>query len=266
MEIRFALIYTFSIHQTPSLMKTLLIPAALLLLVSCQPTNRKSISNETLTQTVIRGDEGKAMLLSTSAGMSEPEDKIEAVEESFTPKTKALARYLKHFPKTSQPMAFNSKAAKRFSNKDLISYDFVAYVPEMEVEQFSREVGKEFYYMTRVSEGTNYAAVIYAVKNVMMGDNAPYGYVLASYNPKGKLIDKLVLGGKIEMDEALRVGSIAADGTIEVKEFSERWKNNPEQEGYYENKVVSTRLKRTKQYSIKADGHIRRENVVLAMR
>jgi hypothetical protein len=247
-------------------MKTLLLPAALLLLASCQPTNRKGASNETLTQAPSRMDEGKAVRLSTSARMEEPEDKIEATQESFTPQSKALAKYLKHFPKSSQALAFNSKAAKRFSNKDLISYDYVAYVPEMEMEQFSREVGKEFYYMTQVSEGANYAAVIYAVKNVMMGDNAPYGYVLASYSPKGKMIDKLVLGGKIEMNEALRVGSIAADGVIEVKEFTERWKNNPEEEGYYENKVVSTRLKRTKQYSIQADGRIKRDNVVLAMR
>jgi hypothetical protein len=198
--------------------------------------------------------------------MPEPEDKIEATQESFIPQSKALAKFLKHFPKTSQSLAFSNKAAKLFSNKDLISYDYVAYVPEMEVEQFSREVGKEFYYTAQVGEGASYAAVIYAVKNVMMGDNAPYGYVLACYSPKGKLIDKLVLGGKIEMDEALRIGSITADGAIEVKEFTERWKKNPQEEGYYENKVVSTRLKRTKQYSIQKDGHIKRDNMVLAMR
>ena len=247
-------------------MKTLLLPAALLLLVSCQPTGRKSPANETLTQSTARVHGEKAMQLSTSSGINEAEAITEEVKQSFNPGSKSLARFLKHFPKASMPLSFNSKTSKRIDEKDYISMDYVRFIPEMEVEQFSREVGKEYYYMAQVSESETYAAVVYAVKNVMAGENAPYGYVLASYNAKGKQIDKLVVGGQLELRDALCVGKIAEDGSIEVKEFKQRWEKNPEEEGYWENKVVSTSLKRVKRYDIRSDGHFSRNLPAIAMR
>lgn len=248
-------------------MKSLLLPlAALLVLASCQPTGRGN-SSKTEIQTQTR-KESTGPTADRMAVLSTDEE--ETIKPRFAintaPKRKQFAAFLKGFPQTSLPLALNSKTHRQIRKDDFISYDYEAYVPEMETEAFSREVGKEFYYLAKVGEGAGYTAVIYAVKNVMAGDNSPYGYILASYNNNGKIIDKLIAGGQIELDEALRVGTIAADGTIEVKEFTRRWAKDPKEEGYYDNKVVGTSLKATKHYRIVESGKIQKEEQLLGMR
>lgn len=244
-------------------MKTLLVPAlAMVLILSCQPSDKGATTKETLTQKKTSTDEGKAVTITTAVA-----PQAAATQERFVTKSKVLANFIKGFPHASLPLALNSKSSKRINNEAYINSDYVRFIPEMEEETFSREVGKEYYYMARVSETKDRVTVIYAVKNVMMGDNAPYGYVVASYNSKGKRVDKLLAGGQIELTEALRVGKIEADGSIEVKEFNQKWAKDPKEEGYYDNKVVGTSLKRTKHYQIKADGFIQRlEEQAVAMR
>lgn len=248
-------------------MKTLILPAALLVLLSsCQPSGRKAAEHETFTQTARSSGAEKVMVLQTSKA-DEPRAVKQSDEgERFLPKSKSLARFLGHFPTASMPLALNSKSHQQIDDKNYIAYEYAKYIPEIEEAQFSREVGQEFYYMARVGEGKRYAAVIYAVKNVIAGDNAPWGYVLASYNPEGKQIDKLVLGGQLWLADALRVGQINAEGEIAIKEYRQHWQKDPEEAGYYENKVVRTSYLKTMRYQIDNRGHFRQQTPMVALR
>ena len=121
-------------------------------------------------------------------------------------------------------------------------------------ERFSREVGKEFHYLARVSESPKYTALIYVVKNVIMGDNAPYGYVLASFDGKGKLIDKMVVGGAKTFDESYKLFTAKTARQFKIEDYKNTYERSTDENGYENNKIISRKLLTTKQFVISADG------------
>jgi hypothetical protein len=189
-----------------------------------------------------------------------------ALTGSSDPETVQWQAFKRDFPQATLPLNLNNQTAKLVNQEQYISYEYERFVPEMAGERFSREVGKEFHYLARINETPRYTALIYVVKNVIMGDNAPYGYVLASFDGRGKLIDKMVAGGQVELDELLKVASIQPNLHFEVKEYKQVWEKDPADQGYFDNKVVSTALKGTHYYHIAEDGHFKEDNSLLGMR
>lgn len=174
--------------------------------------------------------------------------------------------FVREFPDASLPISLNEETAAQLDLDHYISYDFEKFVPEMKGEAFSRDVGKEFFYLARVSNTSQYTAVIYAIRNSMMGENAPFSYLLASFSNKGQLIDKLVLGGREDVGSPYFAGTLKPNLSMERKTYQESFEKDPKEEGYYENKVMSRDLTSTKTFTLLPDGHIKEEAKALSMR
>lgn len=137
-----------------------------------------------------------------------------------------------------------------------ISYDFEKYISEMRDEKFSRETSKGFYHYAQLYETEDFVAIVYIVKEEYMGDMAPLLYRLATFTHEGKLIDKKRIAGKENLDDNIWVSTFNKDRTIDIKVMKATYEKDPEEEGYYDNKVVSTTKIGQLKYKVDAAGRI----------
>ena len=150
-------------------------------------------------------------------------------------------QFKKLFPKYPLPHTIESQLDEKImAEKQYISYDFEKYISEMRDEKYSREVSKGFYHYAQVYETDKYVAVVYIVKEEFMGDAAPLLYRMATFTHEGKLIDKKRIGGKEYLSDDLWSTTFNKDKTIDVKILEPTYEKDPDEEGYYENKIVST--------------------------
>jgi tetratricopeptide (TPR) repeat protein len=150
-------------------------------------------------------------------------------------------QFKKLFPKYPFPHTIESQLDEKvMAEKQYISYDFEKYISEMRDEKYSREVSKGFYHYAQVYETDKYVAVVYIVKEEFMGDAAPLLYRMATFTHEGKLIDKKRIGGKEYLSDDLWSTTFNKDKTIDVKILKPTYEKDPDEEGYYENKIVST--------------------------
>lgn len=177
-------------------------------------------------------------------GMSEP-------EKLFWLQFKRL------FPKLNKPVTFDPYDAK-VSTEDLefISYDFEKYIAEMRDEKFSREVSKTFYYYGQVNENDQFVTLIYIVKDEYLGEDSPLTYRLATFDHSGKLIDKKEIAGREDLSQPLKLATIDNKMNITIESFETTYERDPEEHGYYENKVVSKEKISAEYYKIGGNGKI----------
>lgn len=152
------------------------------------------------------------------------------------------------------------------TNPPVISYEYERFVPQMRGAQFSREVSKEFFYYTRIAEGPRYTALIYVIRNSIMGDNAPYAYILATYDGRGALIDKLSVAGSEDIGAPLLAATIQPNLQVDLSLYKQQYEKDPEENGYYDNKIISTTLTGKKRYHISDDGMIVRDQKLIGLR
>lgn len=119
-----------------------------------------------------------------------------------------------------------------------ISYDFEKYVAEMRDEKFSRETTKGFYYLAQLKETDKYVALVYVVKEEFYGDQSPLTFRIVTFSNSGKLIDKKEIAGRSDFSKPLKSALIKNDMSICVTSYETEFEKNPEDEGYYNNKVV----------------------------
>lgn len=187
------------------------------------------------------------------------------------PESVAWQSFKRGFSLASFPLVLNKETEAELNigtdrEARYISYEFEKFVPEMKGERFSREVGKEFYYLTKVADQPEFTTVVYAVKNVMMGEGAPVAYMLVSFTNKGKLIDKMIAGGQLNPGDLYRVATIRQSGQFELKEYKQEYEKDPAENGYSENKLLSSDLKNTMQYRISEDGHFETDSRLIGMK
>lgn len=156
------------------------------------------------------------------------------------------------FPHTLQPQMKDEAIA----GLQYISYDFEKYISEMRDEKFSRETSKGFYHYAQLYETDDFVAVVYIVKEEYMGEMAPLLFRLATFTHEGKLIDKKRIGGKENLSDNIWVSTFNKDRTIDIKVMKATYEKDPEEEGYYDNKVVSTSKVGQLKYKVDAAGKI----------
>jgi tetratricopeptide (TPR) repeat protein len=137
-----------------------------------------------------------------------------------------------------------------------ISYDFEKYISEMRDEKFSREVSKGFYHYAQVYEADKFVAVVYIVKDEFMGNGAPLSYRLATFTHAGKLIDKKTIGGREYLSDNIMEATFKKNRTIHVDLLEPSYEKDPEDEGYYENPIVSTKSVGYQEYKVMSSGKI----------
>jgi len=161
------------------------------------------------------------------------------------------------FALTEVPMKLEIEMSNEMSEAlNYISYDYEKYISEMRDEKFSREVSKGFFYYARPYENENFVAVVYIVKDEFMGDYAPLSYMMATYTHEGKLIDKEEIGGSTHLSDEILFSTIEPNMTIKGEWRKPVYEKDPEDHGYYENKMVSSELLGTQTFKVSSKGKI----------
>jgi len=147
-----------------------------------------------------------------------------------------------------------------------ISYDFERYIPEMRDEKFSREVGNEFYHVGLVKSTDSVRTIIYASREELGDSEADPLYYICSYTSNGKLIQKMLIGGREKLDEPYRIPTIKANGDVQVAWFKMQYEKDPYQAGFENNKIVEMKELNKEYYVLEADGHFAKQPALLGMR
>jgi tetratricopeptide (TPR) repeat protein len=166
-------------------------------------------------------------------------------------------QFKRMFVQAAFPININTEQGKVvYDDKNRISYDYERFVSEMRNERFSREVSKGFYHFAQVAEKPNYTALIYVVKEEFNGDQSPLMYRLVTFSKTGKLIDKKTIAGREDYSELLKMCTLTKDLTLTITNYETTFQKDPEEEGYYDNPVVSKKKINTEKYRIDASGKI----------
>lgn len=167
-----------------------------------------------------------------------------------------------------KPLEFPVHLDMKYASKlgeDYISYEYERFVSEMRDAQFSRDVGSEYYHVGLVKGSDSVKTLIYAIKEVMMSEKAPPAYYIVSFDKKGKLIDKLLIGGHAKLEDPFKVATIEQNGNIQIGLFKQIYEKDPDTAGYDDNELVESKELDKENYKIAADGHFVKQNVLLSM-
>lgn len=145
---------------------------------------------------------------------------------------------------------------KNLANLQYISYEYEKYIAEMRDDKFSREVSKGFYHYAQMYETDKFVALVYIVKDEFLGEYSPLTYRLATFTHDGKLIDKKDMGGRELLSDPIKQATFLKDRTIKVEVLKPTYTNDPEQEGYYDNKIISYSKVGSMEYVIDEYGKI----------
>lgn len=179
------------------------------------------------------------------------------IEGMSNPEKLFWIQFKKRFANSQLPLTIDAGMKKPLLNDETqISYEFEKYITEMRNAKFSREVSEGYYHFVQLAEKDNFAALIYIAKEEFMGENAPLRYILATYSPSGKLIDKLEIAGRELFDEALKTVVISKNLTLKVSYFETTFSKDPSEFGYENNPIKSKRKVNEKNFQIDALGKI----------
>lgn len=166
-------------------------------------------------------------------------------------------QFKKLFAFTNVPLKLDPEMSNEMSEAlNYISYDYEKYISEMRDEKFSREVSKGFFYYAQPYENENFVAVVYIVKDEFMGDYAPLTYMMATYTHEGRLIDKGQIGGRSSLSKPMLISTLQKNRIIKGELREPVYEKNPDEHGYYDNKMISSKLVGTKNFSVSKTGEI----------
>ncbi len=164
--------------------------------------------------------------------------------------------FVQNFKRLVLPVTVDINSEKELKESDYMSFSYERYITEMRYrERFSRSTGDLYYAYGLVDENSNYIAVIYAEKpDFEMSAPLPPRYILASYNKKGLLIDKLTICGQKTPEDTFRVCTIHPNLTMQVSLHMNKYKTTADEEGYYKLELESSEPAGTLYYLINESG------------
>lgn len=177
----------------------------------------------------------------------------EAMSGNGDPEEILWQGYTQDFKPASFPYGIDSGSFRTMGEPKIISYDYEKFIPEMRDNKFSRDVGSEYFYVARVAQTELCSVVLYGCRSYEYS-GAPVHYVLASFNSRGKLIDKMVVGGAKNFTDNYKEFTAQSVNRFQVQEYANTYEKNTDENGFEDNKVVSRSLIGTKQYTIDATG------------
>lgn len=179
-----------------------------------------------------------------------------AMSGALDPETALFDLYEVSFAQAVLPMSMNPEQTQKIQFTNSIAYDFESFVAEMVNPNFSRDVGDEFFYLAKVGENENYIALIYGGAQ-MMYERPPVYHILATYTAKGKLIDKMEIGGYHYYEEPMKGYKIDDKLNLEVSEYEMVFEKNVDEYGYDDNRIIENQLLNTKKFKITEQGKIK---------
>jgi hypothetical protein len=187
-----------------------------------------------------------------------------AMSGAVSPERALFDLYLNEFPDLQYPYTLTAQNSQKMTLTQAIGYDYEKFVPSMRDDRFSRDVGNEFYFVGKFPTPKSFRMVLYCEKGAWLED-APAAFILQTYNPDGKTIDKLEVAGYTYYDDLLKGFSIDENRNLEIREFETQWKENPDEAGYEDNKIVRYDEKSVRKLRVDDNGKIISPKPMLGM-
>lgn len=174
------------------------------------------------------------------------------------PETLFWLQFKKQFVPASFPLTLNAEISlDELEKLGFISYEFERFVPEMRNSKFSREVGQSYYYAYNLGENQNYTLLIYAEMDHYIGDHNPKTFIAATFDPKGKLIDKKRIHN---LDNSISDESYILEAnsplSFVIKLYDVKYEKDTEEEGYWDNPIKEREYVSSYRYKIDDAGKI----------
>lgn len=161
--------------------------------------------------------------------------------------------YTQDFKQASFPFKVDSGSFRKMGEPQIISYDYEKFVPEMRDNKFSRDVGSEYFYVAKIMQTELCSVVLYGCRSYEY-IGSPVYYILASFDSKGKMVDKMIVGGAKNYEDNYREFIAQSNNRFQIQEYKNTYEKSTEEEGYDNNKVVGRSLVATRQFAINANG------------
>ena len=175
-------------------------------------------------------------------------------------------QFTKLFPALGKPIKLKLQLSQEESQAlEYISYDYEKYISEMRDARFARDVTSSYLYYANAYETENFVALVYIVKDEWMGDAAPLRYKMATFTHEGRLIDKKTVGGSSDsdLDGVYLQSRLNKDLTISGDLVQPKYEKDPDEHGYYDNKILSYKKVGTQNFKITKAGKIVEQEVTL---
>ena len=177
----------------------------------------------------------------------------EAMSGNGDPEEILWQGYTQDFKQASFPYKLDSGSLRMMGEPQIISYDYEKFVPEMRDNKFSRDVGSEYFYVSKIMQTELCSVVLYGCRSYEEV-GAPVYYIMASFDNKGKLIDKMVVGGAKNYDENYKEFVAQSSNKFLIQEYKNTYEKSTDEDGFENNRIVSRSLIGTKQFAIDASG------------
>lgn len=174
--------------------------------------------------------------------------------------------FYRQFEALNMPLQIDFNYRNSLTETKTLGYDFDRFVNEMRESRFSRGDGNIYYRVGIVKNTDSVKALIYAVKNVMLSDDGPATFYLASYNAAGKLIDKKVVGGHIMLDKPFAVAVFQESGDFAIQHFNVKYEMGEGNEEDVIKGIAEQTALNKELYTIADDGHFENRSTELGMR
>jgi tetratricopeptide (TPR) repeat protein len=161
--------------------------------------------------------------------------------------------YSREFEALTFPLSIDSGSFRALGEARYISFDYDKFIPEMRDDRFSRDVGNNFFYYGMVKANAAFKTLIYGCESYE-SSGAPVYYLMASFNTKGKLVDKKLVAGSRTFEDPFKVLSMPADDRFEIQEYKNSFEKDPDKEGFQGNKITRRELLASHKYNIDSTG------------
>ena len=156
--------------------------------------------------------------------------------------------------------------------EDQISFEFEKFIPDMRNANFDRDGGEVYYYIALVRKDPVYTAVLYAQQ--YDGDDVEEGaaktltpvFQLVTYDPRGRIIDKMQVAGRNDLDAPFKAFSIREDLHFQVQDFTDDYKEDPEKAARDSSQYLGLKAQTPENYLIDAMGKFVKTDAPLAVR
>lgn len=189
--------------------------------------------------------------------------------------------YAVQFPEVGLPFMVNMDWIKAHPLGDAISFEFEKFIPEMRSARFEREGGDVYYYVALVKKDPAYLAVVYGSQyegaegppeldsaNIASGAASTLTplFYLVTYDPHGKLIDKMVVAGRSDLTQPFKAFAVQGNMHFQVQDFNDAYKDSSDTAPRDSSNYIGLKAQTPQNYLIDAAGKFLQTDLPLAAR
>lgn len=167
-------------------------------------------------------------------------------------------RFMNSMPDIDLPYALLIDSVANRDYEHYINYDYAVFVPGMEDGRFSRDVTNEYLYAGKLKLENNHFALIYKSVLAIADTLNPVKTFVITYDSVGTVIDNEMIGCFCSPTTSQSF-IISQENSIEVTEYTYKWKLDPLEKGYAGNQIESFEMANPAKIKLQQDGVIKRE-------